>query len=653
MKRGKSRVWAMWWVLLSALSAGVLPGLAWGAQAVAAEASASAPVMAMAWWRDPAGTAELPDVPRQPFQPFLHAISMGNTEDAVWIRLDLPPLAASTDPWMLLLQPAMLQEAALFVPDADGQWQRQPLGLAHAFAKRPVATLNLAYPVEASEHPQRIYIRLKTVTSAFQAQLMPASQVHGLDAAMHGWIGLYGGMTLVFALLSLVCWLFTRDSLWGLIGLFDVSTLALMAVQMGVFSRYGAPQAEGLANHVLVLINCSNLTVVELLSYFLARRFSSRRWVAWPYLMALTLCPMELFLIWQGREASALAMCNGVALLMSLWALVVSWMFDVEDRLLRWTCRTLYWVLGLYVLYYLTPVVVRIPPPAALHLYPAIPSNFITMVFSAVMLIRSTQRAQVARLEAERRQLTERELALERRQHEETAGLLSMLLHEIRTPLALIQTATRAIAGGRTPDAASQVKMTQRIDDAVLNISGVLERCIEVDRLEHDRLSPQPVDLNVAELLRQWLMSRSTYPRVQLSEPGTLSAQMDPQLWLSMVANLLQNAVKYSPPDSPIQISLAQQGLDVVLTVRNLAGPAGLPDAARLFQKYYRSNRAAAVSGTGLGLYWVQVLSRRLGGDVHYLPPPANDPAPVVTFTLRQPTRSATRQPPRSDPALV
>jgi signal transduction histidine kinase len=599
--------------------------------------------MQRAWWRDPAGAAQLVDLPRQPFKPFTGALSLGNSEDVVWIRLALPALSGQDGQWVLLLQPAMLQEAQIFVQNPDGSWQHQALGLAHAFAKRPLSFLNVAYPLAASPQSRQAYIRLKTVTSAFKVQLLPATQAQALDGTMHGGIGLYVGLTLVFTLLSLVCWMLTHDRLWGLIGLFDVSSLVLMSLQMGAASRYVLPEVEGVMNHALVLAGCTHMAVLMPLSYYLARHFCSHRWVSWPYVLVLMAYPVELLLIWRGQEAVVQATNNIGAILLSLWALVVGAMFDVKDRLLRWSCRTLYWTLGLYVVYYLTPLVTRIPPPAALHFYPAMPSNLITMMFSAVMLMRATQQAREARLDEQRRLLAERELDLSRRQHEETSGLLSMLLHEIRTPLALIQTATRALLGGRASDTAGLQKMTQRIDDAVLNISGVLERCIEVDRLEHDRLTPLPEQLDAAHVLREWLHTRPAHHRIQLSAPAQLPACLDPQLWLSMVANLLQNALKYSPPESLIQLHLRQEGGRVVLTVSNQVGDAGQPDAGKLFQKYYRSDRAARISGTGLGLYWVKVLSQRLGGDVRYLPPPESThtaPPPVV-FCLMLPVRSA------------
>jgi signal transduction histidine kinase len=50
--------------------------------------------------------------------------------------------------------------------------------------------------------------------------------------------------------------------------------------------------------------------------------------------------------------------------------------------------------------------------------------------------------------------------------------------------------------------------------------------------------------------------------------------------------------------------------------VINQAGPAGLPDPAKVFERYYRAPRASSVSGTGLGLWLSQKLAERLGGKI-------------------------------------
>src|SRR5690606_22717623 len=93
----------------------------------------------------------------------------------------------------------------------------------------------------------------------------------------------------------------------------------------------------------------------------------------------------------------------------------------------------------------------------------------------------------------------------------------------------------------------------------------------------------------------------------------------DPELYGVIVANLVDNAVKYAAPDSRIEVRLYREqharGARVCLVVRNAIGRAGVPDPERVFQKYYRSEAAKSVPGTGLGLYLVKSVAALLGGE--------------------------------------
>ncbi len=97
--------------------------------------------------------------------------------------------------------------------------------------------------------------------------------------------------------------------------------------------------------------------------------------------------------------------------------------------------------------------------------------------------------------------------------------------------------------------------------------------------------------------------------------------------------NLLDNALKYSPRGSAISVSIVReshpQGAVQRVSVTNQALAEPLPDAARLFQKYYRGDAVQRISGSGLGLHLSRLLARRQGGDLQY-----QTAARCITFTL-------------------
>ena len=104
--------------------------------------------------------------------------------------------------------------------------------------------------------------------------------------------------------------------------------------------------------------------------------------------------------------------------------------------------------------------------------------------------------------------------------------------------------------------------------------------------------------------------------------PTQLTLQTDRQLMFIVLNNLLENACKYAPQETPIYVRLWQEP-DKQMTgieVRNQPDPAGWPDGAQVFDKYYRSPHARRQAGTGLGLYLVRNLVQTLGGQIRYAP---------------------------------
>lgn len=609
-----------------------LPGAA-RAQAAGVDAPAVPAdlITARGFFRDPGGQLSLAQVQTQTFTPFRGPLALGNSAAITWLKLTLAPSARSD--WLLLIQPALLQDVQVHEPLADGRWRVQRLGNQWAHAQRVVKSLPFSVPVAADpQQPLTLYVRVQTPSAAVHVRVVPEADVRELDGRLHGLVGVYVGIGLAMMALSLAAWAVTRQRLWLLSALVDAATLALTALQLGFVAKYLLPGAEGLLHHALVVANCLHMALISLFFWQLYRQFHAARWVVMPYMAAVIALPL-LLLLARVQPASALGLNNLIILLLSLWGFVAPWFARPADRLTRVLVRVMALTLALYLLYWVSPLVLKFSPPTALSLYPTLPSHLFAMVMTVLVLARDTQlRTRVARQLTEDKRVAVQQLQLERRMHEETAGFLGMLVHEVRNPLALIQVVARNIASGRTAPGGAQQAGLARIDHAVQDITGVLQRCVETDQLERGDLAPQPAPVDAAACLREWLAQQRERDRIQADLPAALPATLDAALWLAMVRNLVENALKYAPAGAPIRLALQAEAGQLQVTVGNPPGPAGRPDASRLFSKYYRSDQAAGISGTGLGLYWVQRLSARLGGAVQYQPPAADAPAeaPVV-----------------------
>ena len=89
-----------------------------------------------------------------------------------------------------------------------------------------------------------------------------------------------------------------------------------------------------------------------------------------------------------------------------------------------------------------------------------------------------------------------------------------------------------------------------------------------------------------------------------------------------MLGNLLDNALRYSPPGSPVTLAvrLAEhaQRSGIRIGVSNQPGRAGRPDPDRLFDRHYRAPGASHLAGSGLGLYIARGIVQLLGGEIVY-----------------------------------
>lgn len=189
---------------------------------------------------------------------------------------------------------------------------------------------------------------------------------------------------------------------------------------------------------------------------------------------------------------------------------------------------------------------------------------------------------------------------------------IEMLGHEAKNALAVIQMSTPAhvLTDGQRA----------RSDEAIRGLTNLLDRCNQVVRLDSNAQMLRLEMCDLTETLQSLCATARNAARVSLNMQGTVVVQADPVLLDVVFGNLLENALKYAPPESEICVSLASEDGGHSILFQNSQGPAGMPDPERVFEKYYRSDCAKADIGSGLGLYIVRGLVDLMGGRVDYMP---------------------------------
>jgi two-component system sensor histidine kinase KdpD len=196
------------------------------------------------------------------------------------------------------------------------------------------------------------------------------------------------------------------------------------------------------------------------------------------------------------------------------------------------------------------------------------------------------------------------------------ATLLDALAHEFKTPLTSMKVAAADLRSS-VPGARNQ-ELAAIIEEGLDRLQSLVTDALQMVRVDSGDFKLRP-DLHDLSAIVVWTL-RQFEPRldghtVVTSVPETLSVLADRDLLGLALRQLLDNAVKYSPPASAIEIT-AHGNSTVDLAVRN-SGPA-IPERelSRLFERFYRGANARHVPGTGMGLPIVQRIAQVHGGTL-------------------------------------
>ena len=219
-------------------------------------------------------------------------------------------------------------------------------------------------------------------------------------------------------------------------------------------------------------------------------------------------------------------------------------------------------------------------------------------------------------------------------------SLLSALSHDLRTPLAVVYGLADTLAAlPALPEAGRE--MAQALQRESQRINAMVNNLLDMARLQSGavqlRLQWQPVEEVVGSALQAMQPILGDHP-VSTDLPADLPMiNLDAVLIERVLCNLLENAVKYTPPGSQIRISAALQGRDLRLSVAD-NGP-GLPPGREeaLFEKFARAKSETSTPGVGLGLAICRAIMQAHGGSIRAEPAPGGGAAFVLTLPLGTP----------------
>jgi two-component system sensor histidine kinase KdpD len=232
--------------------------------------------------------------------------------------------------------------------------------------------------------------------------------------------------------------------------------------------------------------------------------------------------------------------------------------------------------------------------------------TFAGLIGSALERTQLAEEARRARLRVETEQLRN--------------SLLSSVSHDLRTPLAVVTGATSALLDEHGPkDEAVRRDLLQTAHEEALRLNRLVRNLLDMTRLEAGALKvhkePQSIEEVVGAALDR-MEDRLRGRDIRTSIPDDLPlVAFDPSLIEQVLINLLENATKYTPAGSPIDLAARLQDGEVVVELAD-RGPGVRPqDAERVFDKFYRA-REGEGGGVGLGLTICRGIVSAHGGRI-------------------------------------
>jgi len=211
--------------------------------------------------------------------------------------------------------------------------------------------------------------------------------------------------------------------------------------------------------------------------------------------------------------------------------------------------------------------------------------------------------------------------------------------HELKTPITSIKGFVETIIDEPPDDEADLRRFLDIVRRQADRLDSIITDLLALSRLEQDaegggiELADSALAPVLERVIRDLAARRPEQaPRVRLECPGAVRAPLNAPLLEQAVTNLIENALKYSPPDTAVTVGCAVDGELVRVTVTDEGPGIAAGHLPRLFERFYRVDKARSrqMGGTGLGLAIVKHIAQAHGGRAEV----ASEPGRGSTFTI-------------------
>ncbi len=603
------------------------------AQLPFASASAATPQVTTAYFLDTDQQGPLDAYFSGAFTPFSGLINLGYQPASVWFALSVKGMAPDT-PYFAIIRPALLEETEFYEVVRSSEDEVGLLPLSNKAVGRAAARTGLAGRtgmLVRGDADQSLYlVRVKT-RGVFIASvdLQSEDAFVAQQSAMSVQLGLFLGTSLTLFIFVLFVGSGMPSRFYGLFLAFQTVLVTLVISMNHVFTPYmrdsGLDVSFSFRLFLPFSMICAGLFNIALLRFFEApkKALMLLNILFALYLILLlvqilsnapaygrvsigfftlhciiSLAALSLVKFQQRVYQLMMLLCYGGLVFLSLQAVAVTWFFHAPGE----------WI-------YQWPMLVV----SALSVL-----MFITVIYELNLLRTDRQdvKTQLA--------LEQQKLEFEQQTNEQNSKLMSMLSHEFKNSLAIV-----TMELGVLREKGFDLRHARKAIDDLL---GIIERCMLLEKSARQLIDASIEPVCCSDMLSDIISTHWGRYNILNDCPAGVYAFADEAILRIVLTNLVDNACKYGAAGKPVRIKVLEPEAEpghaerIEIQVSNMVGEFGKPDSKRIFSKYYRAASVLQVSGSGLGLYLVETLSKLMHSEVSF-----SDQGETIVFNLNLP----------------
>lgn len=204
---------------------------------------------------------------------------------------------------------------------------------------------------------------------------------------------------------------------------------------------------------------------------------------------------------------------------------------------------------------------------------------------------------------------------------------ISLASHQLRTPLSAMKWFSEMLLNGDAGDLSGEQKeFVSKINESNERMIALVNSLLSVSRIESGKITIEPVATDLKMLINELLGELKQRIdekkiKVNLNLSDDLNAVViDPKMTTEVYSNLITNAVKYTPNDGEINISISLKDGKLISEIKDNGYGIPKSEQSKLFQKFFRATNIIKndTDGNGLGMYLVQRIVKASGGDISF-----------------------------------